>query len=96
MQPLRRSPDRNRLRPGSTDGSATVSNPGTEKDGRRDWPKGYACIAEKRAMETIQDGAPQTGYMKFGDSVRIEVKGKDGESVFGTIDQKVVESGTGA
>lgn len=47
-------------------------------------------------METIQDGAPQTGYMKFGDSVRIEVKGKDGESVFGTIDQKVVESGAGA
>ena len=85
-----------RLRAGSIVGSGTVSNPGTEKDARRDWPKGYACIAEKRAMETIQDGAPQTGYMKFGDSVRIEVKGKDGESVFGTIDQKVVESGTGA
>ena len=85
-----------RLRAGSIIGSGTVSNPGTEKDARRDWPKGYACIAEKRAMETIQDGAPQTGYMKFGDSVRIEVKGKDGESVFGTIDQKVVESGTGA
>ena len=85
-----------RLRAGSIVGSGTVSNPGTEKYARRDWPKGYACIAEKRAMETIQDGAPQTGYMKFGDSVRIEVKGKDGESVFGTIDQKVVESGTGA
>ena len=85
-----------RLRAGSIIGSGTVSNPGTEKDARRDWPKGYACIAEKRAMETIEDGAPQTGYMKFGDSVRIEVKGKDGESVFGTIDQKVVESGAGA
>ncbi len=85
-----------RLRAGSIIGSGNVSNPGTEIDGRRDWPKGYACIAEKRAMETIQDGAPQTGYMKFGDSVRIEVKGKDGESVFGTIDQKVVESGAGA
>ena len=85
-----------RLRAGSIVGSGTVSNPGTEKDARRDWPKGYACIAEKRAMETIQDGAPQTGYMKFGDSVRIEVKGKDGESVFGALDQKVVESGAGA
>ena len=85
-----------RLRAGSIIGSGTVSNPGVEKDGRREWPKGYGCIAEKRAMETIQDGAPQTGYMKFGDSVRIEVKGKDGESVFGTIDQKVVESGAGA
>ena len=85
-----------RLRAGSIIGSGTVSNPGTEKDGRRDWPTGDAGIAEQRAMETIQDGAPQTGYMKFGDSVRIEVKGKDGESVFGTIDQKVVESGAGA
>ena len=85
-----------RLRAGSIVGSGTVSNPGTEKDGRRDWPKGYACIAEKRAMETIEDGAPQTGYMKFGDSVRIEVKGKDGESVFGALDQKVVDSGAGA
>ena len=85
-----------RLRAGSIIGSGTVSNPGTENDGRRDWPKGYGCIAEKRAMETIEDGAPQTGYMKFGDSVRIEVKGKDGESVFGALDQKVVESGAGA
>jgi fumarylacetoacetate (FAA) hydrolase len=85
-----------RLRAGSIVGSGTVSNPGVEKNGRREWPKGYGCIAEKRAMETLQDGAPQTDYMKFGDTVRIEMKGKDGESVFGAIDQKVVESGAGA
>ena len=42
-----------RLRAGSIIGSGTVSNPGVEKDGRREWPKGYGCIAEKRAMETI-------------------------------------------
>ena len=55
-----------RLRAGSIIGSGTVSNPGVEKDGRREWPKGYGCIAEKRAMETIQDGAPKTDYMRFG------------------------------
>ena len=81
-----------RLRAGSIIGSGTVSNPGIEKDGRREWRKGYGCIAEKRAMETIQDGAPKTDYMKFGDTVRIAMKGKGGESVFGAIDQKVVES----
>ena len=78
-----------RLRAGSIIGSGTVSNPGVEKDGRREWPKGYGCIAEKRAMETIQDGAPKTDYMRFGDTVRIEMKGKDGESVFGAIEQDV-------
>ncbi len=85
-----------RLRAGSIIGSGTVSNPGVDKNGRREWPKGYACIAEKRAMETLQDGAPQTGYMKFGDTVRIEMKGKDGKSVFGAIEQEVIESGAGA
>ena len=82
-----------RLRAGSIIGSGTVSNPGVEKDGRREWPKGYGCIAEKRAMEAIQDGAPKTDYMRFGDTVRIEMKGKDGESVFGAIEQNVSQFG---
>ena len=78
-----------RLRAGSIVGSGTVSNPGSEKNGRREWPKGYGCIAEKRAMETLQDGAPKTEYMRFGDTLRIEMKGRGGESIFGAIDQKV-------
>ena len=82
-----------RLRAGSIIGSGTVSNPGVEKDGRREWPKGYGCIAEKRAMETLLDGAPKTEYMRFGDRVRIEMKGKDGESVFGAIEQNVSQFG---
>ena len=82
-----------RLRAGSIIGSGTVSNAGVEKHGRREWPKGYACIAEKRAMETLQDGAPKTGYMRFGDSVRIEMKGRGGESLFGAIEQQVTEFG---
>ena len=69
------------VRAGSIVGSGTVSN--------KDWTHGYSCIAEKRAVETIEDGQPKTGFMKFGDTIRIEVKGKDGHSVFGAIDQKI-------
>jgi fumarylacetoacetate (FAA) hydrolase len=78
-----------RVRAGSIVGSGTVSNPGVEQDGRMEWPKGYSCIAEKRAIETLQDGAPKTDYMKFGDTIRIEMKGKDGQSLFGAIDQEI-------
>jgi fumarylacetoacetate (FAA) hydrolase len=78
------------VRAGSIVGSGTVSNKGVEKNGQTDWPKGYSCIAEKRAIETIQSGKPVTEFMKYGDTIRIEMKGKDGLSVFGAIDQKIV------
>ncbi len=78
------------VRAGSIVGSGTVSNKGVEgKGGRMDWPKGYSCIAEKRAIETLQDGQPSTEFMKFGDTIRIEMKGKDGQSLCGAIDQKI-------
>ena len=70
------------VRAGSVIGSGTVSN--------KDWAHGYSCIAEKRAIETIENGAPKTEFMKFGDTIRIEAKGKDGMSVFGAIDQEIV------
>ena len=70
------------VRAGSVIGSGTVSN--------KDWTHGYSCIAEKRAIETIEGGKPVTEFMKFGDTIRIEAKGKDGQSVFGAIEQKVV------
>ena len=69
------------VRAGSVIGSGTVSN--------KDWTHGYSCIAEKRAIETIEGGAPVTAFMKFGDTIRIEAKGKDGQSVFGAIEQKI-------
>ncbi len=69
------------VRAGSVIGSGTVSN--------KDWTHGYSCIAEKRAIETIEGGAPITEFMKFGDTIRIEAKAKDGQSVFGAIEQKV-------
>ena len=71
------------VRAGSIIGSGTVSN--------KDWSHGYSCIAEKRAIETIEDGAPKTDFMKFGDTIRIEAKGKDGQSMFGAIEQGIVE-----
>jgi fumarylacetoacetate (FAA) hydrolase len=79
-----------RLRAGSIIGSGTISNKGVARKNRTDWPNGYSCIAEKRAMETLQDGRPTTEYMKFGDTIRIEVKGRDGASVFGAILQELV------
>ncbi|MEO7549139.1 MAG: fumarylacetoacetate hydrolase family protein [Ramlibacter sp.] len=78
------------VRAGSIIGSGTVSNKGVETNGKTEWPRGYSCIAEKRAIETIQDGKPATEFMKFGDTVRIEMKGKDGQSIFGAIEQKIV------
>ena len=77
------------VRAGSVIGSGTVSNKGSLKKGKLDWPNGYSCIAEKRAMETIQDGAPATEFMKYGDTIRIDMKGRDGQSVFGAIEQEI-------
>ena len=79
------------VRAGSIIGSGTVSNKGVPgAGGKTEWPKGYSCIAEKRAIETILDGKPATDFMKFGDTIRIEMKGKDGQSLFGAIEQKIV------
>lgn len=69
------------VRAGSIVGSGTVSN--------KDWSRGYSCVAEKRAIETIEHGEPKTEFMKYGDTIRIEMKGLDGQSVFGAIDQAV-------
>ena len=66
---------------GSIVGSGTISN----KSGN----VGSACIAEKRTLETIENGKPTTPFMKFGDRVRIEMLDLDGNSVFGAIDQDV-------
>jgi fumarylacetoacetate (FAA) hydrolase len=78
-----------RLRAGTILGSGTVSNQGSGQGAQMSWPKGYHCIAEKRAMDMIQDGQIHTDFMKFGDTVHIEMKGKDGQSIFGAIHQEV-------
>lgn len=68
-------------RAGSIVGSGAVSN--------KDASTGYACIAEKRCREIIADGRASTEFMKFGDTIRIEMFDETGASLFGAIDQVV-------
>jgi fumarylacetoacetate (FAA) hydrolase len=76
---------------GTVIGSGTVSNKLDGGPGRsiEAGGAGYACIAEIRMIETIEDGAPKTPFMAFGDTIRIEMLDADGASIFGTIDQTV-------
>ncbi|OKH86682.1 fumarylacetoacetate hydrolase family protein [Thalassospira sp. TSL5-1] len=79
------------LSAGSIVGSGTVSNKLDGEPGKpvADGGAGYSCIAEIRMIETIRDGKPTTPFMRFGDTVKIEMRDANGQSVFGTIDQTV-------
>ena len=77
---------------GTIIGAGTVSN--KDKDGGpgksiAHGGLGYSCIAELRVIETILDGKSTTPFMRFGDTVRIEMKNKAGHSIFGAIEQTV-------
>jgi fumarylacetoacetate (FAA) hydrolase len=72
-----------RLRAGTIIGSGTVSNAARSA--------GSACISERRVIEMLDEGASKTGFMKFGDTVRMEVFEADGHSIFGAIEQRVVK-----
>lgn len=78
------------LRAGSIVGAGTVRQRGVESGKRRDWPKGYHAIADKRAFETAQDGEARTAFLRLGDTVRTEMKDGEGHSLFGAIEQEVV------
>ena len=81
-----------RLRAGTVLGSGTISHPGVaDAKGRMQWPQGCHSLADKRSMESLQDGQPSTPFMAYGDTVRIDMKGQDGHSVFGAIEQTVAE-----
>jgi hypothetical protein len=54
------------------------------------------CLAERRAIETIDDGEPKTPWLQHGDRVRIECVDADGRSLFGAIEQRVVTLREGA
>ncbi|WP_085663816.1 MULTISPECIES: fumarylacetoacetate hydrolase family protein [unclassified Pseudomonas] len=75
-----------RLSAGTLIGSGTVSN--------RDRSVGSACISERRAIEMIEQGAPRTGFMRFGDRIRMEARCADGSPLFGALDQRVVQEAT--
>ncbi len=80
---------------GAIIGSGTVSN--KDQDGSpgktvATGGLGYSCIAEMRMIETINHGKPHTEFMTFGDTVRIEMKDADGQSIFGAIEQTVEQA----
>ncbi|ENM5728945.1 fumarylacetoacetate hydrolase family protein [Vibrio mimicus] len=77
---------------GSIIGSGTVSNKqGTDYGSAiNEGGVGYSCIAELRMIETLRDGKPQTPFMQFGDTVRIEMLNEQQQSVFGAIEQHVM------
>ena len=80
---------------GSIIGSGTVSNKGADGGPGRpvnEGGLGYSCIAEIRMIETIERGAPSTPFMQPGDSVRIEMRDAHNHSIFGAIEQKVVQA----
>jgi fumarylacetoacetate (FAA) hydrolase len=66
------------LAAGTVIGSGTIAN--------EDESLGSSCLAEKRMLEIIADGEAKTPFMRFGDSVRIEMLDRAGESVFGAIE----------
>lgn len=70
------------LAAGTIIGSGTVSN--------LDRSHGSSCIAEKRMLEILEKGKPETSYMRFGDNIRIEMFDDQGQSIFGAIDQRLV------
>jgi fumarylacetoacetate (FAA) hydrolase len=76
---------------GSIIGSGTVSNKQGDLNGSSiaNGGVGYCCLAEVRMYETIESGKPETPYLKFGDTVRIEMLDRAGHSIFGAIEQAV-------
>ncbi len=79
---------------GSIIGSGTVSN----KQGSLNGAKvehggvGFCCLAEVRMLETIEQGAPATPFMRFGDCVEIRMHDRAGRSIFGSIINRVERS----
>ncbi len=73
------------LSAGAIVGSGTIAN--------EDTSKGASCLAEQRTVETLRDGKPSTPFLKFGDTVRIEITDGNGESLFGAIEQVVTRLG---
>jgi len=81
------------LSAGAIIGSGTVSNKqGTDHGSAiSEGGVGYSCIAEVRMIETIRDGKPSTGFMQFGDTIKMDMQDASGQSIFGTIEQAVVQ-----
>jgi fumarylacetoacetate (FAA) hydrolase len=70
------------LKAGTLVGTGTISN--------ADRSTGYACLMEARLVEQVEEGAAKTPFLRFGDTVRLEMRDAQGASVFGAIEQRVV------
>jgi len=68
---------------GTIVGSGTVSN--------KDRAVGSSCIVEQQTLEKLDTGEVKTPFLKFGERVRIEMFDANGKSIFGAIDQKLVQ-----
>lgn len=75
------------LRAGMVLGSGTFSNKNYAQ-------VGSACLAEQRAVDVINHGEPKTPWLRFGETLRFEMFDREGQSVFGAIDFKMVSSNT--
>jgi fumarylacetoacetate (FAA) hydrolase len=50
---------------------------------------GHACIAEAQVEEEIEFGKARTEFLRYGDTIRIEMFDGCGVSIFGAIDQRI-------
>jgi fumarylacetoacetate (FAA) hydrolase len=72
------------LSAGTIVGSGTIAN--------QDTAKGASCLAEQRTVETLRDGKPSMPFLKFGDTLRIEITDTAGRSIFGAIEQTIEQA----
>jgi len=82
-QLIRHAAKTRELTAGTIIGSGTVSN--------KDRSVGSSCIVEKRCIEIIEHGAATTSFLQFNDKVHIEMLDSANRSIFGSIEQTVVE-----
>jgi len=69
------------LSAGTIIGSGTIAN--------KDESRGSSCLAERRMLEIIADGEARTPFMRFGDTVRVEMLDAGGASIFGAIEHMI-------
>ena len=69
------------LAAGTMIGTGTISN--------EDRATGYACLMEARLVEQVELGEAKTPFLRFGDTVKLEMRAADGTSPFGSIEQVV-------
>jgi fumarylacetoacetate (FAA) hydrolase len=51
---------------------------------------GYACIAEVRTVEALLSGEAKTPFLRYGDTIRIEMRDERRHTLFGAIEQVVL------